>query len=92
MTKVRITVGGDIQKEAEKKRAAKADRRCVGLDGRTICVSESVVDRMAQMDVVVFPGEPDIRWANDPMPRLGEQVGQQTGVGVVIDEYRFERK
>jgi hypothetical protein len=36
----------DIQKEVEKKRTTRADRRCATLDSRTICVSESVVDRM----------------------------------------------
>jgi hypothetical protein len=29
---------------------------------------ESVLDRMAQMDVVVFPGEPDIRWRTTLCP------------------------
>ena len=36
---------GDIEKEAEKKHGARSDRRCAQLDGRTMCVSESVVDR-----------------------------------------------
>jgi hypothetical protein len=37
---------GDLGKDAEKKRAAKQDRRCGSVDSRTVCVSESVVDRM----------------------------------------------
>jgi len=37
---------GDIEKEAEKKHVARMDRRCAQLDSRTVCVSESVVDRM----------------------------------------------
>jgi hypothetical protein len=37
---------GDIEKDAEKKHIARMDRRCAQLDSRTVCVSESVVDRM----------------------------------------------
>ena len=37
---------GDIEKEAEKKHAARSDRRCAVLDSRNICVSESPIDRM----------------------------------------------
>jgi hypothetical protein len=37
---------GDIEKDAEKKHTARMDRRCAQLDSRTVCVSESVVDRM----------------------------------------------
>ena len=36
----------DIEKDAEKKHAARSDRRCAVLDSRNICVSESVIDRM----------------------------------------------
>ena len=37
----------DVQKEIEKKRSTHADRRCANLDNKPICVSESVVDRLA---------------------------------------------
>jgi hypothetical protein len=37
---------GDLGKEAEKKRALRQDRRCGSLDSRSVCVGESVVDRM----------------------------------------------
>lgn len=36
---------GEIQKEIEKKRAARADRRCGTLDNRSVCVGESILDR-----------------------------------------------
>ncbi|MEP7124798.1 MAG: hypothetical protein ABJE95_27970 [Byssovorax sp.] len=36
----------DIEKEAEKRRAAHSDRRCASLDGKSICVGESMIDRM----------------------------------------------
>lgn len=36
----------DAQKEAEKKHASRTDRRCGSLDGRSVCVSESVIDRL----------------------------------------------
>lgn len=36
----------DVQKDLDKKRVARADRRCGQLDSRSICVSESVVDRV----------------------------------------------
>jgi hypothetical protein len=42
---------GDIRKEVEKKHAAKTDRRCATLDSRTICVSESVIDRLVYANV-----------------------------------------
>lgn len=42
---------GDIQKEAEKKRASRSDRRCAAQDGRTVCVGESVIDRMLYANV-----------------------------------------
>ncbi len=41
----------DIEKELEKKRTAHQDRRCGTLDTRSICVSESVVDRAAYGDL-----------------------------------------
>lgn len=37
---------GEVRQEIEKKRAAKSDRRCATFDNRTICVSESVIDRL----------------------------------------------
>jgi hypothetical protein len=37
----------NMRTEVEKKRATHANRRCAMVDNRTICVSESVVDRMA---------------------------------------------
>lgn len=36
----------DIQKEIEKRRTTRNDRRCGMLDTRSVCVSESVVDRV----------------------------------------------
>lgn len=36
----------DAHRDVEKKRAARGDRRCGALDGRSVCVSESVVDRV----------------------------------------------
>ncbi len=36
----------EIRTEIEKKRTAKSDRRCATFDSRTICVNESVVDRI----------------------------------------------
>ncbi|MFT3768176.1 MAG: hypothetical protein QM820_22220 [Minicystis sp.] len=35
----------DIARDAEKKHTTRADRRCGSLDGRNLCVGESVVDR-----------------------------------------------
>lgn len=40
----------DVRDEIAKKRAAKSDRRCATLDSRTICVSESVIDRIVYAD------------------------------------------
>lgn len=37
---------GDLQREAERKRAARADRRCGSFEGKSVCVSESSFDRM----------------------------------------------
>lgn len=37
----------DVRAELEKKRAAKTDRRCATFDNRTICVSESMLDRIS---------------------------------------------
>jgi hypothetical protein len=37
---------GEFRAEIEKKRTAKSDRRCASSDGKTICVSESVIDRI----------------------------------------------
>ena len=42
----------DIQKEAEKKRTTRNDRRCGSLDNRSICVSESVLDRIVYANVL----------------------------------------
>jgi hypothetical protein len=36
----------EVGTELEKKRAARSDRRCATIDTRTICVSESVLDRI----------------------------------------------
>ena len=36
----------DIQRDLDKKRVTRGDRRCGQLDSRSICVSESVVDRV----------------------------------------------
>ena len=36
----------DIQTDIEKKRSTRADRRCAQLDGKNVCVQESVLDRM----------------------------------------------
>ncbi len=41
----------DVQNEVEKKRAARANHRCGMLDNRTICVSESYVDRLVYANV-----------------------------------------
>jgi hypothetical protein len=42
----------NLRSEVEKKRATHANRRCGMLDNKTICVSESVVDRMAYATVL----------------------------------------
>jgi hypothetical protein len=42
---------GDLQKEVEKKRVARADRRCGNVDSRSICVQESVIDRYVYANV-----------------------------------------
>ena len=36
----------DVQKDIDKKRVSRADRRCGQLDTRSVCVSESVIDRV----------------------------------------------
>jgi hypothetical protein len=36
----------DIEKDAEKRRAARTERRCGALDTRPVCVGDSMVDRM----------------------------------------------
>jgi hypothetical protein len=36
----------DIEKEAEKRRAARTERRCGALDTRPVCVGDSMVDRL----------------------------------------------
>lgn len=41
----------DAHKDIEKKRTLRTDRRCAALDSRTVCVSESVIDRMAYGEV-----------------------------------------
>jgi hypothetical protein len=40
----------DLQREVEKKRTTRTDRRCAQLEGRSVCVGESVLDRMAYAD------------------------------------------
>jgi hypothetical protein len=40
----------DMQREVDKKRAQRTDRRCAQLEGRSVCVSESVLDRMVYGD------------------------------------------
>jgi hypothetical protein len=37
----------EIEKEAEKRRAARTERRCGAVDARPICVNDSMVDRVA---------------------------------------------
>jgi hypothetical protein len=44
----------DVRSEVEKKRAAKTDRRCATFDNRTVCTSETAVDRV--MLASVFGG------------------------------------
>lgn len=41
---------GDVAKEIEKKRAARTERRCGAVDTRTICVSETTIDRVTYAD------------------------------------------
>ena len=41
----------DIEKEAEKRRAARTERRCGALDTRPVCVGDSMVDRMVYASV-----------------------------------------
>jgi hypothetical protein len=41
----------DVQKEAEKKRASHADRRCGSVSGTNVCVGESPIDRMVYGEV-----------------------------------------
>jgi hypothetical protein len=40
----------DLQRDVEKKRTTRTDRRCAQLEGRSVCVGESVLDRMAYAD------------------------------------------
>jgi hypothetical protein len=40
-----------VQKDAEKKRTTHTDRRCGSVDTRSVCVSESVIDRMVYAEV-----------------------------------------
>lgn len=42
-----VSAIGQVQKEVDKKRSTHADRRCGNIDNRPICVSESVIDRLA---------------------------------------------
>ena len=42
---------GDLQADIDKKRATHADRRCALLDGKNVCVQESVLDRMTYASV-----------------------------------------
>ncbi|NUP04460.1 MAG: hypothetical protein HOW73_00175 [Polyangiaceae bacterium] len=37
---------GDLKQEVEKKRTSKADRRCGSVDNKSVCVSDSSVDRV----------------------------------------------
>lgn len=37
---------GDVQKEIEKKRASRTERRCGAIDTKTVCVSETSIDRV----------------------------------------------
>jgi hypothetical protein len=46
-----VKAAADLQNEVEKKRAAHANHRCGMLDNRTICVSESFVDRIVYANV-----------------------------------------
>jgi hypothetical protein len=41
---------GDVAKEIEKKRASRTERRCGAVETRTICVSETAVDRVTYAD------------------------------------------
>ena len=41
----------DVQRDVDKKRAAHGDRRCGVLDSRSICVSESIIDRLVYASV-----------------------------------------
>jgi hypothetical protein len=43
---------GEIRAEIEKKRAAKTDRRCATFDNRTVCTSESAVDRVVYASAI----------------------------------------
>jgi len=36
----------DVEKEAEKKRTSKTDRRCGSIDNKSVCVSDSALDRL----------------------------------------------
>jgi len=42
---------GDVEKDAEKKRASRGDRRCGTVSGASVCVGESPVDRMVYANV-----------------------------------------
>jgi hypothetical protein len=42
-----LTSLGQVQKEVDKKRSTHADRRCGTVSTQTVCVSESVIDRLA---------------------------------------------
>ena len=42
-----IKIAGDAGTDIEKKRSTKADRRCAQIDGKSVCVAESVLDRMS---------------------------------------------
>jgi hypothetical protein len=46
-----VKAAADIENDVEKKRAARANHRCGMLDNRTICVSESFVDRIVYAEV-----------------------------------------
>jgi hypothetical protein len=41
---------GDVAKEVEKKRASRTERRCGAIETRTICVSETAIDRVTYAD------------------------------------------
>ncbi len=41
----------DVERDVEKKRSTKGDRRCGTVDSKSICVAESVIDRMLYANV-----------------------------------------
>jgi hypothetical protein len=47
---------GEVEKEAEKKRASRGDRRCGSVSGANVCVGESPIDRMVYGNVFAQAG------------------------------------